>query len=84
MNALGLSEHVYPQALHWFESSAFSVQTLCEHWGQWLSQHANGYRIKGERVYVADGIKVAKEGRKMPAVKRLHQESEDVSRHSAG
>ncbi|MBE9141565.1 transposase [Nodosilinea sp. LEGE 07088] len=80
VNALGLSEAVYQQALHWFESSAFSVHGLCQRWGQWLSQHANGYRIKGERVYVGDGIKVAKEGRKMPGVKRLHQESEDVSK----
>jgi hypothetical protein len=31
-------------------------------------------------VYVGDGIKVGKEGRKMSGVKRLHQESEDVSK----
>ena len=31
-------------------------------------------------MYVGDGIKVGKEGRKMPGVKRLHQESEDVSK----
>jgi hypothetical protein len=80
INALGLSEQVYQQALHWFDSSAFSVKGLAQHWGQWLSQHATVYRINGERVYVGDGIKVAKEGRKMPGVKRLHQESEDVSK----
>jgi len=80
VNALGLGEAVYQQALHWFESSAFSVKGLCQHWGQWLSQHPYVYRIKGERVYVGDGIKVAKEGRKMPGVKRLHQESGDVSK----
>ena len=31
-------------------------------------------------MYVGDGIKVGKEGRKMLGVKRLHQESEDVSK----
>jgi hypothetical protein len=80
VNALGLSEQYYSQALHWFESSAFSVHRLCAYWGQWLSGHAQVYRLKGHRVYVGDGIKVAKEGRKMPGVKRLHQESEDVSK----
>ncbi|MEO1211840.1 MAG: transposase [Cyanobacteria bacterium J06638_20] len=80
INALGLSEQVYPQALHWFESSAFSIKGLCQYWGQWLSQQATVHRVKGERVYVGDGIKVAKEGRKMPGVKRLHQESEDVKK----
>ncbi len=36
--------------------------------------------LNGQRVYVGDGIKVSKEGRKMPGVKRLHQESDDVSK----
>jgi hypothetical protein len=80
VNAIGLSEGYYQQALHWFESSAFSVTVLCTHWAEWLSHHPNVYRLKGQRVYVGDGIKVAKEGRQMPGVKRLHQESEDVSK----
>ena len=33
-------------------------------------------RVNGRPVLVGDGIKVAKAGRKMPAVKKLHQESE--------
>jgi hypothetical protein len=80
VNAIGLSEGYYQQALHWFESSAFSLDTLCAHWGKWLGHQANLYRLKGQRVYVGDGIKVAKEGRKMPGVKRLHQESENMSK----
>jgi hypothetical protein len=80
VNALGLSEQVYGQALHWFDSSAFRMKGLCRRWSQWLSHHANVYRIKGQRVYVGDGIKVGKEGRKMPGGKRLHQESADVSK----
>lgn len=80
VNALGLSEQYYHQALHWFDSSAFSMNDLCYWWGKWLSQHPNTYPLKGERVYVGDSIKVGKEGRKMPGVKRLHQESEDVSK----
>lgn len=80
VNAIGLSEAYYPQALHWFESSAFSLKLLCQRWAKWLSQHPNCYQINGQRVYVGDGIKVAKEGRKMPGVKRLHQESENVNK----
>lgn len=34
-------------------------------------------RSGGRPVFLADGIKVAKAGRKMPAVKKLHQESDD-------
>jgi hypothetical protein len=80
LNALGLSEGYYHQALHWFHSSAFSIDALCSAWGSWLSKHPAVHQLKGQRVYVGDGIKVSKEGRKMPGVKRLHQESEDVSK----
>ena len=71
VNALGLTESYYHQALHWFESKAFNVKGLTLGWSKWVSQHENLYRIKEKRVYVGDGIKVGKEGRKMPGVKRL-------------
>jgi hypothetical protein len=80
LNAIGLSESYYHQALHWSHSSSFSLDELCKHWGRWLQKHPNSLRLQGQGVYVGDGIKVSKEGRKMPGVKRLHQESEDVSK----
>ena len=80
LNALGLGEGYYHQAVHWFNSSAFNVDALCDSWGEWLKKHVACHRLKGQRVYVGDGIKVGKEGGKMPGVKGLHQESEDVSK----
>jgi len=80
LNALGLSEGYYHQALHWFDSSAFRVDTLCHEWGKWLSDHPQVERLQGQRLYVGDGIKVGKEGRKMPGVKGLHQESANVGK----
>jgi len=80
LNAIGLTEGYYHQALHWFNSKGFSAQKLSVQWSKWLSHHENAYRIRGQRVYVGDGIKVGKEGRKMPGVKKLHQESEDVAK----
>ena len=38
--------------------------------------HPGILRVNGRPVLVADGIKVAKAGRKMPGVKKLHQESD--------
>jgi hypothetical protein len=80
LNAVGLGEGYYHQALHWFHSSAFCVDRLCAEWGKWLHEHPFASRLNGHRVYVGDGIKVGKEGRKMPGVKGLHQESSDVSK----
>ena len=54
LNALGLGEGYYGQALHWFESGAFSVEGLCRRWGGWLSEQAHVHRIQGQRVYVGD------------------------------
>jgi hypothetical protein len=80
LNALGLSEAYYHQALHWFHSSAFRVDELCQTWGEWLSQHRQVERLEEQRVYVGNGIKVGKEGRRMPGVKALHQESSNVGK----
>ncbi|MEO0378432.1 MAG: transposase [Cyanobacteria bacterium P01_A01_bin.17] len=80
VNGLGLDESCYGAALHWFHSKAFSIDEVCQRWGRWLSSHPTAQRIKGQLVYLGDGIKVGKEGRKMPGVKGLHQESEDVNK----
>jgi hypothetical protein len=80
LNALGLNERYYHQSLHWFHSEAFRVEQLCHQWSQWLEQHPMMHQLNGQKVYVGDGIKVGKEGLKMPGVKGLHQESEDVSK----
>ena len=80
LNVLGLSESHYHRALHWFHSRAWQVGDLWQHWGEWLAAHRYTQRLQGQLVDVGDGIKVAKEGRKMPGVKRLHQESPDVSK----
>ena len=80
VNGLGLDESCYGAALHWFHSKAFKIDEVCQRWGQWLSSHTAAQRLKGQLVYLGDGIKVGKEGRKMPGVKGLHQESADVNK----
>ena len=72
LNAVGLTQHYYTQALHWFHSKAISGKKLSLAWHQWLITHPQIHRLKGQPVYVGDGIKVSKEGRKMPGVKKLH------------
>ena len=80
VNGLGLDESCYGAALHWFHSTAFRMDDVCHRWGQWLSSHTAAQRLQGQLVYLGDGIKVGKEGRKMPGVKGLHQESADVNK----
>jgi hypothetical protein len=80
LNAVGLTQDCYSQALHWFHSTSWSVGKLSLAWHEWLLNHPQVHRLKGQPVYLGDGIKVSKEGRKMPAVKQLHQESENVTK----
>jgi hypothetical protein len=77
VRALGLSPLEYRNLLHFFHSSATSTRMLSEIWVEIALELAPAVRLRGRPVMLADSIKVAKEGRKMPAVKWLHQESEN-------
>ena len=73
---MGLTQHYYTQALHWFHSQGISAQKL----SKWLITHPKVHRLRGQPVYGGDGIKVGKEEKKMPAGKKLHNESENVAK----
>ncbi len=77
---MGLSDYYYGHALHWFHATSWSAKTLSLRWHQWLISHENVKRLKGQPIYVGDGIKVAFIRPKMPLVKKLHQESGNVSK----
>jgi DDE superfamily endonuclease len=77
VRALGLHERFYDNLLDHFHSTGVLLDEMSALWAQVvLRLFPDPLRINGRLVLVGDGIKVAKSGKKMPAVKRLHQESE--------
>src|SRR5712691_9152166 len=77
VRSLGLEPACYDRLLDFFHSSALDLDKLTCAWCALLFGLNPGIlRLNGKPVLVGDGIKVAKAGRKMPAVKKLHQESE--------
>jgi hypothetical protein len=78
--ALGLAQSTYHRALHFFRSNAFSNEALTSAWHRVVLGLPVVWRLNGRPVYVSDGIKIAKEGRRMPGVKRLHQESGNTAK----
>ena len=77
VRSLGLSDASYYCLLHFFHSPALDLDRLTQLWRQTL-QHLFRrclVRVKGRPVVLVDGLKRPKEGRKMPGVKSLHQES---------
>jgi len=77
VRSLGLQPACYDRLLDFFHSSALDLDQLTCAWCALVFRLDSVIlRIHGRAVLVGDGIKVAKAGRKMPGVKKLHQESE--------
>ena len=77
VRALGLEPACYDRLLDFFHSQALDLNKLTLAWCALVFRvHPGILRVNGRPVLVADGIKVAKAGRKMPGVKKLHQESD--------
>ncbi len=77
VRALGLESACYDRLLDFFHSPALDLNKLTLAWCNLVFRvHPGILRVNGRPVLVADGIKVARTGRKMPAVKKLHQQSE--------
>lgn len=80
VRGLALKPSVYRRLLHLFHSPALNVHRLTRLWIQLVQRIFSPLRVDGRRVCVVDGLKTPKEGRKMPAVKKLHQSSQNNSK----
>ena len=77
VRALGLKPACYGCLLDFFHSRAIGVDALARAWVQVvLKVHPGVQRVGGRLVLFADGLKKSKAGKKMPAVKSLHQASD--------
>jgi len=77
VRALGLQGRYYHRLLENFHSPGVRLDQMSALWAQVvLRLFPDPLRVNGRLVLVGDGIKVPKSGKKMPAVKLLHQESE--------
>src|ERR1700757_4030969 len=77
VRALTLRPVLYTTLLKNFHSSALKLDQLSALWVQAvLRLFPSPLRVNGRLILVGDGIKIPKRGRKMPAVKLLHQQSE--------
>jgi hypothetical protein len=72
---LDFSPEAYGRLLHLFHSTALCLDRLTELWVCLVLKLFKPVMAGPHRVCLVDGIKVAKEGKKMPAVKKLHQSS---------
>jgi DDE superfamily endonuclease len=80
VRALGLQPRTYRRLLCLFHARALDLDKLTAGWIKLALRRFRPLRLGSRLVFVADGIKVPKEGRKMPAVKKLFQGSENNSK----
>lgn len=80
IRALCLDSKHYETMLHFFRSDAFKLEELVAKWVHIVKSIGHVYLENHMPVLVIDGIKKFKEGRKMPGVKKLHQESDNSSK----
>jgi hypothetical protein len=77
---LSLRPSCYECLTHFFYATSWSLDTLMPAWITWVPTMCPVLAFHGRPLLIGDGIKVAKEGRKMPAVKALHQDSGNNSK----
>jgi len=76
VRALCFREEFYHSLLHFFHSRAVKLDALSQLWFSLIIKLFPVCRVDGRIVIILDGIKIPKQGRKMPGVKLLHQSSE--------
>jgi hypothetical protein len=78
IRALGLQEIFYDRLLDCFHSSAVKLSRLTCAWVTVVQSCLATFifTVNGRAVILGDGIKIPKAGKKMPSVKKLHQQSE--------
>ena len=77
---LALSPGCYDSLLHFFRASSWSLPDIRKRWFSAVNKFAPLYMEGSFHVLVGDGVKQSKEGRRMPGVKKLFQESENSAK----
>ena len=82
VRSLWLKPQCYHRLLHFFHSNGLDLRKLMVTWTALVLRFFGKslIHVNGRLVLVADGLKVGKEGLKMPGVKSLHQESASNSK----
>lgn len=82
IRAICLTSAGYPCLLHFFHSSAWNTKAVLQHWWLWLLHQNVAYMVNDRIVLTGDHTKNVKDGRRIPEVETLHQDSETSSKPS--
>jgi hypothetical protein len=80
IGCLGLAPGYYETMLHFFRSKAYILDQIKSKWQSIVLEYIQPVMMDGYMMLIGDHIKVAKEARHMPGVKKLHQDSENAGK----
>jgi len=80
VRALWLDPSCYACLLHFFHSTAWRGDMLLKCWWLWLINEKVVYSVGGRIIMVGDHTKTPKDGRRIPEVSTLRQDSETSSK----
>jgi hypothetical protein len=80
VRACFINPEKYRNFLHLFHTTGLNLEGLTAAWIRLVLSRFTPVTCGEYAVLIADGLKIPKEGRKMPAVKCVHQESENNSK----
>ena len=77
ISVLKLDPALYHTMMHFFRSKAYKVADVYGRWIQIAQKEIEFKTIAGRVILLGDHIKIPKEGRRMPGIQIMHQESEN-------
>ena len=80
IGSLGLEPGCYEAMLHFFRSRVYDLERMKSTWQKIVLKHSKPVMMDDYMMLVGDHIKVSKEARHMPGVKKLHQDSENAGK----
>ena len=80
MRDLNIAPRSYEAMIHFFYSKVWCLEKVHRKWMHLVKQHAPAVKVDGRYVLPADGMKQAKEAKRMPGVKQVHQGSSSASK----
>ena len=83
LNTLEMKEKYYTSLDDMFRSDAIDLTALTDSWLNTVTGNCDFHTIRGRVLVVSDSVKKPKEGRRMPGVKRLHNDSDTQSKPSS-
>ena len=80
LRALSIAPKSYESIHHFFRADSWALENIQTRWYEIVSRHMPQLKHMDKVLLVGDGTKQSKEGRYMPGVKKLAQESETQSK----